>query len=494
MTEQLDLRLYLVEAIVSNPKLEKLISAQYQKHKFRAYTAAKNSDLYSHPIINDGDIEKEVLSKRILGLILLNEESPEEFSPMLSELFKVGWPDIFSKIDKLEKTNSEVKLQEFVKNSKAMNDDQFNGRLVIAYILANSRGLKFVEDDFFQKLIATFFERTNYYLVDSHSKLRYSSFKLDEINQGKKLLQRIEDKYPDIFINADYLIKKSNDMDLELCKMVSYNQFIFDLEDILFTKIVDSKIDRKLLNQLAALYYMLNKNFNVDTALKFLIPGYIQLKTLQAIKNTKKFYFEHNDETMYFEMEKHENEIAFLNDQIRFNQKTIAQLESENALLKKEYKSSFEKEILSLKKELENTSKALAEAQEMKNELAALRSFVYQSSNDFVPGTNADLLAGRSTDLKGIVIGGHPSWQSSLKEKFPSFEMVSGDGDSKHLLDHVLEYDLVLFNTAYLGHPFYIKVIEKIRHSNIPFGYIQHNNLDIASNEIYTIINNSIKR
>ena len=61
-------------------------------------------------------------------------------------------------------------------------------------------------------------------------------------------------------------------------------------------------------------------------------------------------------------------------------------------------------------------------------ELAALRSYVYNSTDEEVPDdTSIDEMKNAIKGLNLIVIGGHSKWVSKMKKEFPAWKYISPD-------------------------------------------------------------------
>ena len=71
-----------------------------------------------------------------------------------------------------------------------------------------------------------------------------------------------------------------------------------------------------------------------------------------------------------------------------------------------------------------------------------------------------------------LIVSGHPGWQKQIKDKLPDVNIVPADmlGFEPNCLGTV---KLVVFNTAYLNHGMYYKIINFVRKNNL-FTFVNH--------------------
>ena len=130
----------------------------------------------------------------------------------------------------------------------------------------------------------------------------------------------------------------------------------------------------------------------------------------------------------------------------------------------------------------------LKKYEEDRDELIALREFVYNSEHDEEDAVQEDKLPEMKAyiaDKNVVIIGGHVNWQNKLKEMFPDWKYVSLTS-FKTVDGSMLENkDKVYFYTDYISHTSYYKFIAAVRERKIPFGYIGSYNLDKVVRQIY---------
>lgn len=141
-----------------------------------------------------------------------------------------------------------------------------------------------------------------------------------------------------------------------------------------------------------------------------------------------------------------------------------------------------------LRREQEEQKKLTAEYASQKKELAALREYVYQlTEQEDVPRDDVSLeeMKERLSEKHIVIIGGHSNWSKKLKQEFPAWTFLnpkaSGSVDKKL----VLNADKVYFFTDAIAHTTYYRFVNIIRESKVDFGYIHSTNIERNVRQIY---------
>jgi len=87
-----------------------------------------------------------------------------------------------------------------------------------------------------------------------------------------------------------------------------------------------------------------------------------------------------------------------------------------------------------------------------------------------------------------LIVGGHPGWQKQMRDKLPDVNIVPADmlGFDPNNLG---EIKLVVFNTAYLTHSMYYKIINFVRRNKIKVCYMTGQNVEIGIAQMYRVLN-----
>lgn len=161
--------------------------------------------------------------------------------------------------------------------------------------------------------------------------------------------------------------------------------------------------------------------------------------------------------------------------------------EQENKYLRDQYRAA--------KRSAEETDGMLRRYEEDRDELIALREYVYNSEHEEEPVAEDRLPEMKAfiAEKNVVIIGGHVNWQNKLKDMFPNWKYVSLTA-YKTVDGAMLENkDKVYFYTDYISHVSYYKFIAAVRERKIPFGYIGSYNIDKVIKQIYDDLNEAEK-
>ena len=157
----------------------------------------------------------------------------------------------------------------------------------------------------------------------------------------------------------------------------------------------------------------------------------------------------------------------------------LNQQEQENRYLREMYRSA---KVAQAEKD-----KMLSSCEREREELIALREFVYRSAQEW-----EDVPEEKITDMRAflqnkqvVIIGGHISWINKMSKLFPNWMFVQL-GAYKTVDGKMLENkDRVYFFTDYLNHISYNKFVAAVRERKIPFGYLHNTNIDHVIKQVY---------
>ncbi|MGV8167509.1 MAG: hypothetical protein ACLKAL_08680 [Alkaliphilus sp.] len=469
--ERIDLRVFVAEALATNKKIEKDINELYKKNKYEAYKKAKESTFYNHTMLCEGSIEREVLNKRVLGLILLEKEDIKEG---VMNIIKKGWMKLYNYIITKKEIDLKKIMQKFFDPNK--NDDEINAIITISLIIAQTHKINVKENTEFASFLIR--RKDHYEEKDINKSTRFKHATLDKNlkTKSKELKNRIF---------AEHIsIKKIQDMydiqDPKIKGHVDILSMIFDTEDIMFPSLTQHiPLLSKDIEELTALYYIKNKNQNKEEASKFLITGIYIKFMIKAYKEIKNYYFKNNKETMYFEIEKKEEEIYTLSQENIFLTKENKKLKEEISRLKKEYKESIERENIQIKSTLKKKEKEIERLKQQETELLNLREVIFDKKKEIV-ATSREIVLPNS---KVLIIGGHEKWRQKIEEKLPE-TYTTMDGSNENFSIGILKKKHIFFCTDYMNHAVYYKAINYCRKNKIEVGYLKSNTTKLTIEEI----------
>lgn len=486
---EFDIFLFLAYSLANNSLLSKDIDKIYEKHKFKAYEVAKRSPYYNSPLFTDGSINKQVLSRKALGIIGLKVEGDLDVDITI-DLFKKGWPSIYNYIKKTDIIDVKHIVSKLMKSDGS--DDYYVG-CTIAILYISAAFDKEIDDndslDYTGNVLGMLNEITDNY----KDKNRYSFKVIKRDKQSFDKALAIKDRFKDMLIFDVFdtsALNPLNFSDKEIARYCNSLSLIFDSEFMMFSSMTGNmKIEDKDIIELAYLYFLDNGNMNRIDSAKFIISGLFIKYVTKAYMSLKDYFFKNNKETLYFEMDKLTNDNTVLENDKRSLEVQIKGLRAELDRVKKEYKDTLEKDNIRLNREnkmLEN------ELELLKNENIETSKLIESFFNDnSIDDEDIEEIEVTYTlpNMKCVIAGGHSGWHDKIKDELPgTFDYIVGSNErfDEKILDNK---EIVFIYTKYMSHAFYYKLISKCKRSNITTYYISANSSNKLKKEIYSIIN-----
>jgi len=492
MSNQINMLPFLLEAFAENKNLYKYIDYLYMQDKYKFYKLAKLSPLYNHPILCEGDILRQEYGRKILGILLACNDDPK----LTEEVFKLvekGWPYIYRLVEKEKCDTIDVfgVIRKAYKNQEdflSLPDDVIYSTVTVILFLTTNLGKK-ISPEAEKFIVDLYTKRLAFYDKETSERLHYKTI-------TPELKKKIDTLKKDVY-NRVGVIKSFRDINPakneELNRLVEGFALLFDTEFIsspsLFDKLAFAEKD---IDEILAAYIITQKNLSATEASKFLVAGIYIKYLIKAYKKTKEHYFKYNRETMFLELEAREKENnALKQENVQLRQR-IEEQQQQIERLKKSLETEYSRaknEFAERVKELEKENEQLkAELEADKNELAALRELAFslrqesQPEKEKSPPLEEICKAVNSPAI--LIVGGHPNWQKQIKDKLPDVNIVPAD---------MLSFDpgslgavkLVVFNTAYLNHGMYYKMINYARKNKIKVCYVPVQNPEMAIKHIW---------
>lgn len=221
----------------------------------------------------------------------------------------------------------------------------------------------------------------------------------------------------------------------------------------------------------------------VDFGLSSYITAFILLQLVKRVTESKNFFTEHSDETMFGMIAEYREKvsadsktIAIAQDEIEMAHKQLKQAQDQlelllkDKLVNKESLAPYIDEIRELRKANERLEQELAEKKKLEKELFALLELVFDTKSEYVPSNDvnpAEII--REMDI--VVIGGHINWRNNLKRKYGNIQIYDGHVETADLKP-LEKADFVFLNVSNMSHGMYYKVMKFLREKNVPFDYL----------------------
>lgn len=173
----------------------------------------------------------------------------------------------------------------------------------------------------------------------------------------------------------------------------------------------------------------------------------------------------------------------------------VNRLRRENAELKsrldieKGKNLSFHEQVSELRKQTDEHSYRAAELEkqneERDKELEALRRLLFKNDEERRPSIPEEDLIAFLASKKACVIGGHPNWVNKVRSLLPGWKYIGAAGLQSKDASILAGFDCVYIYTDHLDHKTYYKVMQVVRPTGVPIGYITSVNLRLSLEQFY---------
>ena len=526
---------FIADYIGRAPGLSKTVESIYQRDKERFYQAARNSPYYDKDtILTNGGLMAEVRRKRIYGVLMAAETDKALYAELRGILVKVN-----GEYPKLIDKPSEKDLMEFSNHclkKYGKTKLSMSYLYILVYLLTEEYGIESIAGfSTVQIMSAEVYERTSFTRDRTRQWLKrtnpfdYLSISKEDLRLARELktasdFQSLPDAFDNLHSGA-FLVEPKNQLIAQAVKkaVIDAKGRPNDMEEA--TRVIFTASN--LCNYFGLSLFCLLEPYNclkeeTMTALKAAASIYTTHDTsgprpfsfsdctkaillyslIKYISDTKIYYFENNDETMFSELSFLKQQLQEKDEKTTASQCELEHTRTENERLRRELQAAegklaqtsddkikqYEQKLRECPAQNAELTKQLAHEREKTSELNALRSFAFDLQSDYVPQETTTSLASIAAGKKIVIIGGHINWRNNIKSRFPDLSVL--DGTVKTLsTDVVQSADMVFFNTANMVHPVYEKVMDVLRKKNIPFDYLgRSGNPNLVEQEMVSLL------
>lgn len=224
-------------------------------------------------------------------------------------------------------------------------------------------------------------------------------------------------------------------------------------------------------------------NDKITYGLSSYIIAFILLQLVKRIAESKCFFAEHSNETMFSMIARYREKadvdsraIATAQDEIEKTHKQLKQAQDQlelllkDKLVNKESLTPYIDEIRELRKTNDRLEQKLTEEKKMEGELFALRELAFDAKSEYVPPDDVNP-AEVIKEMDIVVIGGHINWRNNLKKKYNNIQIYDGHIETADLKP-LEKADFVFLNVSNMSHGMYYRVMKLLREKDIPFDYL----------------------
>lgn len=463
---QVNLLPFVIEALGANKKIYKDIDRIYQENKYEYYKAAKEHELYNHPIVKEGSLIQEEYCKKALGILIGPKD--EKLVIELEKLFKRGFRYTYTYAEKHLRIDLSKFIYAFMK--KYCGEEDENGinieyHTVVLLFLAINKGREIIENDTYKEYLSLLSFRWEHYGEDNEARISLGKATEEDKQKIKELKQAIYKEYGEI-LNFNDILQCRFD-----AKGMDAAAYLFDYENISSISLFeDIKFTSKNIDEILYLYVLFKEDLkDIEKATKFLVAHMYIRYMIKAYKQVKEMYFKNNKETMYVELEGLEKSLNSATEKLFSAKQEITRLQQQIEVLEKENR---------------RLQSELAEERKNRNELNSLREFMFNLDRQEEYTVQEEVDMEFLKKYKAVLIGGHEKWQQRMKELLPNFIFIHPDQanfDTK-ILDSV---DIIFIYVNYLNHGIYYRAMNAIEGKNVKVAYLNQQNEEMVLKNIY---------
>lgn len=481
--QQLDLTPFICEAFASNKTIHKTLEKIYEKDRVEYYQMAKANKWYNHEILTSQSIQKEIMAKRALAILLEGDYDK------LLQIIRKGWKTLYdyTKKQKVVRISDAYALM-MPKSSETLNrltNDEINAVGIITIILARLLDKKINEtDEGYIALITNVQDRLE--AAKGIGAFSLKTFPPDVLKKVRKLKDNI---YRDASINKSFISHQNSKLKA-LSHWSTSTAFLFDIENLSSSIVEDEPLSEKEIEEILATYYYIFQNDDTIEGAKYLASGYIIRALLKAYKRVKNEHFKTSRETLYLDLDTAEHQAQKAQEEVRRLQGIISQRDNEILDLRKQITSEYGRAVQEYQSKIKTAQTETQEFQRklfrVQEEIEELRKIVFTPTEE-----SGDLLSDIDLSLiRGVIVGGHERWHDRLKTILPD-DWKFIHPDSSYDLSILANTDMLFFFTGYLTHAIYYDFIGEARRRNIKVGYLKRTNEEECLRDIQRGINRS---
>lgn len=465
-------------ALVINTEMIKDINNLYALDKLKYYNAAKNSTCIDYVIMKQSTLEQEVYARKVLGILLIAEIDANLRNSVI-KLLRKYYPIVYNSVKKRDKKDLVKKYSQMDKITKIIFSRLYGA---IYFYFGMYRSPELVDQGFFISIIEDLndFEFGSFITTNVDEELKVHKDKIQEI---KTLIKK---KYGKIYSYKDLLDNELKDV--EEFRDIFKNLFFANKLDAnyIFYNSNFLNIDEIILS------YIKKSNNKLDSKmiLQTLINGIFMKSLINEYKKVRSLYFENNQETLLFKISSLEEKLNSVLDENKDIESKLNSLQQEEILFNESLNNQINKlnknhksEINNMQNRIKELEIQLLEEKTHKAELNALREYIFEVKNEYIPKVSDKTLEYYIADKKVLIIGGSKKWRRKFREKYPQIRTLNGFNENFEI-NILNNADYIFFYTGFMNHATYNRAMNFIRINQIQFSYIGKTNIDLVEEEV----------
>lgn len=506
------------------PSLYKQIDEQYEKDAKKYHVNAKSSDYYEYVFFKNADVKREMYCKKLVGIMNVGFKEQPDLIDWIIELGKkpyIRCHQLVEKCEQIDDVEWEKLKNIFREKEKRLNNNHFANTILFEADSLYGHMSSTVEfyHGVHQHMILTkflgivydkpivleaeerlaFLELINEKIAHDSTELAYLTFEdadtqriKDEAIALKKLfLNPLINKTGEFFERVEtdggFYYDDLHDEEIEASDIYYLLQHYKERYHLEFESVFKSNSKKDLEKKVTELAMMSPYKRPKDhlKGIHFMFIGLLLDSIFDQFQKNREYFLQNNTE--YIEVSKveeegkvqtKEEEIAELKEKLR---KQSEELSLKNKIIKdfqKEKESSEYKHGQTVKK----LEKEIKKHEKEKEEHVFLKEFYHafqqeeqekeRHENRVVEEKDIALINNKQV----LIVGGKENWKTALSQRvsvdFLYYEQSNFDRKI------ISRYDYVFFNTNYMNHGMFYKVMNELKKQNVPFGFLNRTNVE----------------
>lgn len=334
---------------------------------------------------------------------------------------------------------------------------------------------------YFFKQVNTNDEVTKYYAMlysQYGTKNLSQQFEMSQYDEAFRSAVQKYIKFAEKFLSFEDILEDKENK--ETGRMRDLSTVPFAINDLDPTSIyLENVPSKQMIQQLVIGYILITKEYEPDKEkfINYMIHVRVSQAMCQSYKKYEKYILTVQEEFDHFYLEQEESKkrVSDLTQTIRQKDDKIKSLQDQIIQLNKQLESEITKN--------RKLNMYIDENKYNHQELCALREFVFsiETEKECEPEEKEIYCI---EEMKGIIIGGHPSFHGKLKHYVPNFKYISVE-QLNFDTSIITPESCLFFITGYLSHAMYYKCIDVARECGAKVAFINQTNVELAMKEIH---------
>nr|WP_207715155.1 hypothetical protein [Clostridium beijerinckii] len=464
-------------SLTRSKEMKKDIDKIYYEDRLKYYNAAINDTCINYTTIKQANIEQEIYSRRIVG-VLIEGETDSMLRSKIIKVLRKYYPIIYNAVKKHDKKtlkNRYMKMDLITRNIEA----KFDAAVYLYFAIYISPEI--VDQGFVISILNDIEEFESKNFINQNIDMEFDNYK-NRIKEVRLLIKRKFGKiynFKDILRNNNEDVRKLGEIleDLFIMNGINIESMFEDSQFICIEKIILP-------------YVRIVKNEDSDIILFSIISGIFMQSLINEYKKARNLYFNNMEESSSYKLSILEEQMIEVKKENISLKNKLDYFNKEKLMYEKRLKSELSKldsiyklEIKKKEDQIRILENKLNEEKILKFDLEYLKEYEFNSDTNHRISDSNKRLEKYTIIKKIIIIGGDKEWRRRFRIKYPEIRMLNGFNENFDI--RILNTaDYIFFYTQYMNHSTFHRAMDFIKLNKCKFGYIGKTNIDLVEGEI----------